>query len=329
MDLLISKNGRYKLSIWINTIGTARYQVTQYYNGFCVDDIQGKTQKYYFLSERPLGKRPKHLTLTEKGDVEMVEQDGGIGWTTAGISTRRGRGRDMDFEFSTYDFVMQDDGNAVLTGVIDRGCSDRRYIDSIQEIVRRYEDNARRWPSEGENFHRRKQEEIAEVEQDRYWREKMWELSSVTSYPSLDWPRQGRIERGELFHVDDVRSTPDGSTTLTLQKDGNLVLYDRDWRPIWASNTQARNGQAYGTFYVRMQTDSNLVLGNAGSGQGYSEDGSGNRKYFEHKWDDVKWSTETPQISDTCYAQVHRGKLVLYINGEARWDSSKTNWKPR
>jgi hypothetical protein len=46
-----------------------------------------------------------------------------------------------------------------------------------------------------------------------------------------------------------------GVQSLSLQKDGNLVLY-RDGKPVWASNTAGKSGN----LFARMQDDGNFVL---------------------------------------------------------------------
>lgn len=52
-------------------------------------------------------------------------------------------------------------------------------------------------------------------------------------------------------------ASPDGRLFLRLQGDGNLVLYDAQRRPVWATNSFGS-----GTFTFVMQNDGNLVLYN-------------------------------------------------------------------
>ena len=40
-----------------------------------------------------------------------------------------------------------------------------------------------------------------------------------------------------------------------MQDDGNLVVYNGTWRPLWASNTCCRSGN-----FLKVQTDGNLVI---------------------------------------------------------------------
>jgi hypothetical protein len=53
-------------------------------------------------------------------------------------------------------------------------------------------------------------------------------------------------------------SSPSGSYHLSMQGDGNLVLYDSNGTPHWASNTVG-TGLGIGQ-YANMQDDGNLVV---------------------------------------------------------------------
>jgi hypothetical protein len=57
----------------------------------------------------------------------------------------------------------------------------------------------------------------------------------------------------KVFHVNECYNTPGG--TLIMQSDGNLVIYDNEWRPLCASNTERFPG-AYAVF----QDDGNFVI---------------------------------------------------------------------
>lgn len=46
-----------------------------------------------------------------------------------------------------------------------------------------------------------------------------------------------------------------GGSYLTMQKDGNLVIYIKHAKPIWATNTNGKGGT-----YIIMQNDGNLVM---------------------------------------------------------------------
>jgi hypothetical protein len=65
--------------------------------------------------------------------------------------------------------------------------------------------------------------------------------------------------------------SPDFRFTLTLQSDGNLVLYDPNNVPLFASNTQGITPQA-----LIMQNDGNLVLYDTNGMPQFASNTSGN-----------------------------------------------------
>lgn len=42
-----------------------------------------------------------------------------------------------------------------------------------------------------------------------------------------------------------------------MQDDGNLVLYDKDNKPVWASNT---DNKGFGPYYLEMHPNSKLII---------------------------------------------------------------------
>src|SRR5262245_52733882 len=64
-----------------------------------------------------------------------------------------------------------------------------------------------------------------------------------------------RLSSGERLAVNESLGSPSGQFSLVLQDDGNLVLYDQDHAPVWASGT---DGQQVSS--ATMQADGNLVL---------------------------------------------------------------------
>jgi hypothetical protein len=68
----------------------------------------------------------------------------------------------------------------------------------------------------------------------------------------------GQFER---LYANDVISSDDGRFHLIYQGDGNLVLYDQGWRPLWDTGTWGTDPG-----YVEMQGDGNLVMVNASGG---------------------------------------------------------------
>ncbi|MEU6759786.1 FG-GAP-like repeat-containing protein [Streptomyces sp. NPDC046685] len=88
-----------------------------------------------------------------------------------------------------------------------------------------------------------------------------------------------------------------GNSKLLMQADGNLVLYTKDNKPIWATGTNKNPGAT-----ARMQSDGNFVV--------YAADGK-----------TALWSSKTSTPSS--YAVLHpRGVLVLYTaSGQSLWTS--------
>jgi len=67
--------------------------------------------------------------------------------------------------------------------------------------------------------------------------------------PRHELHRDGRLEHGQAL------GSRNGLYRFINQSDGNLVVYDQDDKPIWASNT---NGKGQG--HLVYQSDGNLVL---------------------------------------------------------------------
>ncbi|WP_326588058.1 FG-GAP-like repeat-containing protein [Streptomyces sp. NBC_01294] len=88
-----------------------------------------------------------------------------------------------------------------------------------------------------------------------------------------------------------------GSSKLVMQADGNLVLYTKDGKPLWATGTGNNPGAR-----ARMQSDGNLVV--------YAANGT-----------TALWSSKTTVPHS--YAVLHpRGVLVLYNgSGQSLWSS--------
>jgi len=63
-----------------------------------------------------------------------------------------------------------------------------------------------------------------------------------------------KLLSGSTLNQDDVILSPDRQSALTLQRDGNLVLYS-NFKKIWSSGTASSGGH-----HLVMQTDGNLVL---------------------------------------------------------------------
>ena len=63
-----------------------------------------------------------------------------------------------------------------------------------------------------------------------------------------------------LCHTDGRQGSGTAGTspnTAWMQSDGNFVIYDINWTPVWASNTGGNPGA-----YLIVQTDGNVVIYN-------------------------------------------------------------------
>src|SRR5919197_1433968 len=64
-----------------------------------------------------------------------------------------------------------------------------------------------------------------------------------------------RLDPGQALQVNESLVSANGRFSLGLQQDGNLVLYEPEGQPVWASGTAGREGSR-----ATMQEDGNLVL---------------------------------------------------------------------
>ncbi|WP_412078179.1 FG-GAP-like repeat-containing protein [Streptomyces xanthophaeus] len=121
-------------------------------------------------------------------------------------------------------------------------------------------------------------------------------VSSFTPRFEIDGVPGARIPSGTTLASGQEFNS--GNAKLTMQTDGNLVLYTKDNKPIWATNTNNNPGAL-----ARMQTDGNLVV--------YKADGT-----------TALWSSKT--ATPYSYAVLQpRGVLVLYsASGQGLWASS-------
>jgi hypothetical protein len=116
---------------------------------------------------------------------------------------------------------------------------------------------------------------------------------TVTTGRAECWPRHepspagSRLEPGQTLGVDHSRTSPDGRYRLTLQIDGNVVLYGPRDRALWASHTDDGSGQR-----LVLGTDGDLVL----------FDGEGRRV----------WWTGTEGNPGAVLRVTDQGTIVLY-----------------
>lgn len=135
-----------------------------------------------------------------------------------------------------------------------------------------------------------------------------WKLKSYASLPQLvaqatpssasNDGRKFKLMEGEELLPDQKIQSPNGRFTLIQQKDGNLVLYNQDNRPLWASG---KNGKMIKNCI--MQKDGNLVQ--------YS------------KYNIAEWASNTNGNAGAYLELQDDGNLVIYSkNKQALWASN-------
>ncbi len=87
----------------------------------------------------------------------------------------------------------------------------------------------------------------------------LWATNTIRTSTPFARPASGPGASGILgaateMYEGDIINSANGLYHLAYQGDGNLVLYDPGWLPLWASNTFAAPGT------VAMQADGNLVI---------------------------------------------------------------------
>jgi hypothetical protein len=144
---------------------------------------------------------------------------------------------------------------------------------------------------------------------------------------------------------------------IVMQIDGNLVLYNQNWQPVWASGTDY--GSSKSPYYLQMQSDSNLVIyGNSGpvwatgtngrglcntiyqgegiiTNQHLSDDSGTFSLYLQDDgnlvlygcWGYSSWASNTANSSNSRNLSMQSdGNLVIYESGVAKW-ATGTNGK--
>ena len=107
-----------------------------------------------------------------------------------------------------------------------------------------------------------------------------------------------RLNSGETLGTNASLRSADSRFTLLLQSDGNVVLYESDSQPVWATGT---DGQAVSQ--ATMQPDGNLVL--------YSSSG------------DAVWASETNGNEGAYLVLQDDRNLVIYtLDGSPLWASN-------
>jgi hypothetical protein len=89
-----------------------------------------------------------------------------------------------------------------------------------------------------------------------FWRDfNNWFKTTLVDYKNVALNNKGAVlSAGQRLNAGDYLISENGSNILTLQEDGNLVLY-RSGSPVWSSGTWLKQ-----VGYLEMQPDGNLVI---------------------------------------------------------------------
>lgn len=71
------------------------------------------------------------------------------------------------------------------------------------------------------------------------------EAAAAAAYPESA-ESNNEISAGQSMTADQKIFSPDGEHVLVLQTDGNVVIYNRDGQPIWASGTHSSRDPRFG-----------------------------------------------------------------------------------
>jgi hypothetical protein len=151
-QFLTSNNRRYLLRVQAVEV---KGRAGELFNeaSFVVDDVQENTKKHYFLTELSLNKAGFRLTMTDSGDLEVSGSDKSVVWSSGTGRPKHHRPRELDKgewngdsrsmeqepQYESYEMVLQDDGNAVINGIVDRAKTDPYYREERQRINERYQ----------------------------------------------------------------------------------------------------------------------------------------------------------------------------------------------
>ena len=114
---------------------------------------------------------------------------------------------------------------------------------------------------------------------------------------SIDTIHCGYLSKGEYLSTGKTVNSCDGRFSLTMQTDGNLVLYQTGGSALWSTQTNGTNAQ-----FAYMQHDGNFVLYNP---SGYP-----------------LWNSGTWGNPGSWFAVQSDGNLVVYApDGHWRWQS--------
>ena len=127
------------------------------------------------------------------------------------------------------------------------------------------------------------------------WSQPTWSYWSGVIYPLFAPGYSSQLGAGQCLYPGQILVSPQRNYMLSMQTDGNLVIYNHFRQATWASGT---NGWAVGQ--VCMQGDGNFVM--------------------RDPWGNAIWSTNSQGYAGTQLSMQGDGNLVVYnVYGQAIW----------
>ncbi len=96
------------------------------------------------------------------------------------------------------------------------------------------------------------------MNQDSMYAQQQYNMQQQSMHMMNQPQKRDRLIQGQKLDTNEQLVSGNGVFNAIMQKDGNLVVYHRGSKAIWASNTYGPNGQ----WHVTLQTDGNLVVYN-------------------------------------------------------------------
>ena len=121
-------------------------------------------------------------------------------------------------------------------------------------------------------------------------------LLVLSSTPSSGQGTNSSLSKGQTLSSGSSLNSPNGRYRVTMQTDGNLVLYDGS-RLIWTTITKARGSR------VTLQQDGNLVL----------------QQFHPAMGDLTFWDTATTNIGNQLVLQDTGDLVILDSAGKTVW----------
>lgn len=214
-----------------------------------IRDKQTDQTKYWSLADKSGLSGAKFLTLVDPGYLEIHDASNRTIWTNKiGTKPMKKDNESWISPAKIVDFVLQDDGNAVVL-----------------------RDGQAKWAAND------------------------WPSSNSPQFQVRD-----RLSKNGVLRIGESLTPANGMVTLTMQGDGNLILYHKMFGAIWGSNTWSHTPDID---KLILQQDGNLVvLGKNGNAR-WTSGTSG-------RWGE---SVELVVQGD--------GRAVLYSNGQQIWDT--------